>query len=212
MRKVLIIGGTGGLGSQLAELLSHKYEISAIGSKDLDIRNKSACELFFENNQFDVVVNLAGANADGFIHKLTEEQVETLVSVNITGSINVVSACLKNMRKNKFGRIILISSVLAEKTVMGTSIYSSCKAFLDKFVKNISVENIGLGITANTLQLGYFDGGMTYRIPEGNLNSIKESIGLKRFGKIEELSRTVDFIIETEYVTGINIKIDGGIL
>ena len=95
---------------------------------------------------------------------------------------------------------------------MGTSIYSSCKAFLDKLVKNISVENIGLGITANTLQLGYFDGGMTYRIPEGNLNAIKETIGLKRFGEIEELSRTVDFIIETEYVTGINIKIDGGIL
>lgn len=212
MKKVLIIGGTGGLGSQLAKSLTHKYEVRAIGSKDLDIRSKSACESFFESNQFDVVINLAGANSDGFIHKLTEDQVDNLVSVNITGSINVVSACLKSMRKNKFGRIILISSVLAEKNVMGTSIYSSCKAFLDKLVKNISVENIGLGITANTLQLGYFDGGMTYRIPEENLATIKESIGVKRFGEIDELSRAVDFIIQTEYVTGINIKIDGGIL
>jgi NAD(P)-dependent dehydrogenase (short-subunit alcohol dehydrogenase family) len=94
---------------------------------------------------------------------------------------------------------------------MGTSIYSSCKSFLDKFVKNISVENIGLGITANSLQLGYFDGGMTYRIPDDNLSSIINSIGLKRFGKIEELSNTINFIIENEYVTGTNIKIDGGI-
>lgn len=62
---------------------------------------------------------------------------------------------------------------------MGTSIYSGCKSFLDKFVKNISVENIGLGITSNSLQLGYFDEGMTYKIPDNNLASIRKSIGLK---------------------------------
>jgi NAD(P)-dependent dehydrogenase (short-subunit alcohol dehydrogenase family) len=211
MKKMLILGGTGGLGSQLANILSNKYDITAIGSKDLDIRSKKDCEEYFNINKFEIVLNLSGTNYDSFIHKLNDDQVESMIDVNIKGSINIVSACLKQMRQDKYGRIILISSILAQKNVMGTSVYSSCKSFLDKFVKNISVENIGLGITANTLQLGYFDGGMTYKIPNDNLSSIRESIGLKRFGKIEELSNTINFIIENEYVTGTNIKIDGGI-
>jgi NAD(P)-dependent dehydrogenase (short-subunit alcohol dehydrogenase family) len=211
MKKILILGGTGGLGCQLAKLLSNKYDITSIGSKDLDIRSKKDCEEYFSNNKFEILLNLSGSNYDSFIHKLSDEQVENMIDVNIKGSINVVSACLKQMRQDKYGRIILISSILSQKNVMGTSIYSSCKSFLDKFVKNISVENIGLGITANSLQLGYFDGGMTYRIPDDNLSSIINSIGLKRFGKIEELSNTINFIIENEYVTGTNIKIDGGI-
>jgi acetoacetyl-CoA reductase len=211
MKKMLILGGTGGLGSQLVNILSSKYDITSIGSKDLDIRSKKDCEEYFNINKFEIVLNLSGTNYDSFIHKLNDDQVESMIDVNIKGSINIVSACLKQMRQDKYGRIILISSILAQKNVMGTSVYSSCKSFLDKFVKNISVENIGLGITANTLQLGYFDGGMTYKIPNDNLSSIRESIGLKRFGKIEELSNTINFIIENEYVTGTNIKIDGGI-
>ena len=211
MKKILILGGTGGLGSQLVKILSNKYDITSIGSKDLDIRSKKDCEEYFENNKFEILLNLSGVNYDSFIHKLNDNQIESMIDVNIKGSINVVSACLKQMRQDKYGRIILISSILAQKNVMGTSIYSSCKSFLDKFVKNISVENIGLGITANSLQLGYFDGGMTYRIPDDNLSSIRETIGLKRFGKIEELSDTINFIIENEYITGTNIKIDGGI-
>lgn len=211
MKKMLILGGTGGLGSQLLNILSSKYNITSIGSKDLDIRNKNDCENYFKSNKFEILLNLSGSNYDSFIHKLTDEQVESMIDVNIKGSINVVSACLKQMRQNKYGRIILISSILSQKNVMGTSIYSGCKSFLDKFVKNISVENIGLGITSNSLQLGYFDEGMTYKIPDNNLASIRKSIGLKRFGKIKELSNTIEYIIENEYVTGSNIKIDGGI-
>ena len=213
MKNIVIIGGTGGLGIQLEKILSNQYEysITSIGSKDLDVRSKDDCEHFFQNNKFEIVLNLSGFNSDSFIHKLNKDQVENMIDVNIKGSINVVSACLKQMRNDKYGRIILMSSILAEKNVVGTSIYSGCKSFLDKFVKNISIENIGLGITANSLQLGYFDGGMTYKIPDNNLASIKESIGLKRFGKIEELASTIDFLIKNEYITGTNIKIDGGI-
>jgi 3-oxoacyl-[acyl-carrier protein] reductase len=113
------------------------------------------------------------------------------------------------MRKHKYGRIILISSILSEKNVIGTGVYSSCKSFIDKFVKNVSLENIKNGITANTIQLGYFDGGMTYKIPKENIETIKKTIGLERFGSISELVKTIDFLIDNEYVTGINLKIDG---
>jgi NAD(P)-dependent dehydrogenase (short-subunit alcohol dehydrogenase family) len=137
--------------------------------------------------------------------------VENILEVNINGTINLISSVLKNMRENKYGRIILISSVLSEKNVVGTGVYSSCKSFIDRFVKNVSLENIKHGVTANTIQLGYFDGGMTYKIPQEHIESIKKTIGLQRFGKIEELVKTIDYLIDTEYVTGINLKMDGNL-
>jgi NAD(P)-dependent dehydrogenase (short-subunit alcohol dehydrogenase family) len=213
MKKLLIIGGTGGLGSKVAELING-YETTVIGSKDLDISNISDCEKYFNENKFDIVLNFAGVNFDSLIHKLTsenEKDINHLLDVNLKGTINITSSCLKSMRENKYGRIIFISSVLAEKTVIGTGMYASCKAFIDRFIKNISAENIKYGITANTIQLGYFDGGMTYRIPEEYLEPIRKSIGLQRFGKIEELVSTIEYFINTEYTTGINLKIDGNL-
>lgn len=213
MKKMLIIGGTGGLGSKVAKSING-YDITVIGSKDLDIRNAVDCETYFNQNKFDVVVNFAGVNYDSLIHKLTsenEKDVEHLLDVNVKGTINIISSCLKSMRENKYGRIIFISSVLAEKMVIGTGMYSACKSFIDRFIKNVSAENIKYGITANTIQLGYFDGGMTYRIPEEYLEGIKKSIGLQRFGKIEELVSTINYFVDNEYVTGINLKIDGNL-
>jgi 3-oxoacyl-[acyl-carrier protein] reductase len=214
MKKILIIGGTGGLGKQVFELMSNDYEITSVGSKDFDIKNINQCEEFFKNKNFDIILNFAGLNYDTFIHKINSENIEhiqNLLDVNIKGTINIVSTALKNMREQKYGRIILISSVLSEKNVAGTGVYSSCKSFIDKFVKNISLENIKYGVTANTIQLGYFDGGMTYRIPQEYLEPIKKTIGLQRFGRIDELIRTIEFLINNEYATGINLKIDGNL-
>jgi NAD(P)-dependent dehydrogenase (short-subunit alcohol dehydrogenase family) len=214
MKKVLIVGGTGGLGTQVVNLMSNQYDITSIGSQDLDLRNINQCEEFFNNKTYDVVINFAGINYDSLVHKISSKNIDmikNLLDVNLIGTINLVSTVLKNMREQKYGRIILISSVLSEKNIIGTGIYSSCKSFIDKFVKNVSLENIKYGITSNTIQLGYFDGGMTYRIPEKNLEKIQQTIGLNRFGKIEELTNTIKFIIENEYVTGVNIKIDGGL-
>jgi 3-oxoacyl-[acyl-carrier protein] reductase len=214
MKKILIVGGTGGLGKQVFELMSNDYEITSVGSKDFDIKDINQCEEFFKNKNFDIVINFAGVNYDIFIHKINSENIESvqnLLDVNVKGTINIVSTTLKNMRKQKYGRIILISSVLSEKNVVGTGVYSSCKSFIDKFVKNVSLENIKHGITANTIQLGYFDGGMTYRIPQEHLEPIKKTIGLQRFGKIDELVTTINFLINNEYATGINLKIDGNL-
>ena len=214
MKKLLIVGGSGGLGSKLTELLKDFYDVTSISSKELDVRNFNDCQFYFTNNKFDVVLNLAGLNYDTMIHKIdinTIDKINDMIDVNIKGAINLTSSCLKFMRENKFGRIIHISSVLSEKNIIGTSVYSSTKSFLDKFVKNISLENIKYHITANTIQLGYFDGGMTYKIPETIINEIKKDIGLNRFGSIEELFNTIQFIISNEYVTGINLKIDGGL-
>ena len=213
MKKVIIFGATGGLGCEISKKLID-YEVISLGSSDLDITNyKEVCK-FFKTNSFDIVINFAGVNFDKFAHKLTPNDTEIInkqIDVNIKGTINIVSSCLPAMRENNFGRIILISSVLAEKPVVSTSIYSGCKGFLDSFAKTIGLENANKNISCNTIQLGYFDGGMTYKIPEQIRNTILETIPSKRWGSIDELENTIRYFINTPYVNGINLKINGGI-
>jgi short-subunit dehydrogenase len=183
MKKIVIFGATGGLGCEISKKLID-YDVISLGSSDLDITNYEEVCNFFKTNSFDIVINFAGVNFDKFAHKLTPNDTEIInkqIDVNIKGSINIVSSCLPAMRENNFGRIILISSVLAEKPVVSTSIYSGCKGFLDSFAKTIGLENANKNISCNTIQLGYFDGGMTYKIPEQIRNTILETIPSKRW-------------------------------
>jgi NAD(P)-dependent dehydrogenase (short-subunit alcohol dehydrogenase family) len=212
MRKIALFGGSGGLGSALAPFLEKKYNVIKLSSKTLDIRDVDLLKHFFDKNHIDIVINMSGYNFDNFLHKLDgETEIQDMLDINIKGNINILSSCLPSMRDRQYGRIILMSSVLAEKVVLGTSLYSGSKAFIDNLVKTASAENIGKGITCNSLQLGYFDGGMCHRLPEKYIEPIKQSIGLKRWGSIEELYKTLEFLINVEYVTGQNINISGGI-
>tara|TARA_R110000744_G_scaffold23877_3_gene60346 strand:+ start:4045 stop:4686 length:642 start_codon:yes stop_codon:yes gene_type:complete len=213
MKKLALFGGSGGLGTKLTPLLENKYDVIKLSSKDLDVRDIESLNNFFEKNKIDIVINLSGYNFDKLIHKLAgEDEIQTMLDINVKGNVNILSACLPSMRANGYGRIILMSSVLATKTVIGTSLYSGSKAFIDNLVKTASAENISKGITCNSLQLGYFDGGMCHRLPEKFVEPIKNSIGLKRWGSIDELYKTLDFLIEVEYITGQNINISGGLL
>lgn len=212
--KVVVFGGTGGLGSEVSKKLKEKYEVVALSSKDLDISNFEDVQVFFKNNHFDILINLSGLNYDKFTHKIEFDDIEKIdrvIDVNIKGTINVVSSSLSNMRTNNFGRIILISSVLAERPVLSTSIYSGCKGFIDSFTKTVALENASKNITCNSIQLGYFDGGLTHRIPNENLEKIKTTIPNGRFGTISELYDTILFLIDMPYINGISLKINGGI-
>jgi len=213
MKKIVIVGGTGGLGKQLAPKLSD-YEVVALGSSDLDVRNQQRVLKYFKNNPADIVINLSGYNSDCFIHKLgphNQEAVDSQIDINIKGNLHILSACIPSMRENGYGRVIMISSVLAEKPVVSTGVYSGCKGFLDSLAKTVAVENMSKNVTCNTIQLGYFDGGLTYNIPEEFRNQILGTIPAKRWGTIEELENTVRFLINTPYVNGTSVKINGGI-
>lgn len=214
MKKIIVFGGTGGLGSKLIPLLKQKYEVVSIGSKDIDITSFTSVKEFFDSNDYDIVLNMSGKKYDVFLSKITEndqEDIDKMIDVNIKGNINVISACLPKMIQKNYGRIISISSIFSELNVPKNSIYCASKAFVDRFISNANKENIKFGITCNSIQLGYWDGGMAYRVEEKYQEMAKEKIGLKRFGKIEELYNTIDFIIENEYICGTNLKIDGGI-
>lgn len=209
MKNVLILGGTGGLGYAISSQFNNSdFKITKLGSAFADVRSLPHLQQVFTNVNPDIIINFAGVNQDGFIHKL-DSSFSKMIDVNVTGAVNIAAAALPGMRARGYGRLIYISSVLSTKDVLGTAVYSASKAFVDRFVKNISAENISKGITANSIQLGYFDGGMTNRLHDPE--KIKNSIGLKRWGTIEELHQTIEFIISTEYLTGANIQLNGGL-
>ncbi len=215
MKTVALFGASGGLGKQLLPLLQTKYNVIGISSSDIDVTNFKQVNEFFETNDIDIVVNLSGYNFDSFTHKINDEilnQIDKQIDVNIKGTINIVSNCLSKMREQQFGRIILVSSILADHPVISTSIYSGCKGFVDSFTKTVALENANKNINCNSLQLGYFDGGLTYKIPENFRDTIKNNIPAKRWGMISELYNTIVYLIETGYITGQNINISGGII
>ncbi len=214
MKKVIIFGGSGGLGSKVVEILKDTYAVISLSSKDVDVSDYSAVETFFKNNQPEIVINLTGVNFDSFIHKINQSSLDTVnkqIDINIKGTINIISNCLKYMRENNFGRIITISSVLAEKPVVSTGVYAGCKGFIDSFVKTVALENVSKNISCNSIQLGYFDAGLTYKIPETFREQVLNTIPANRWGSIQELINLIEFLINTPYVTGTNIKINGGI-
>jgi len=214
MKKIIVFGGTGGLGSKLIPLLQKKYEVISIGSKDVDITSFTSVKNYFDSNEYDIVLNLSGKKYDAFLSKINEDdqkEIDKMIDVNIKGNINIISTCLPKMIEKKYGRIICISSIFAELNVPKNSIYCASKAFVDRLVSTANKENIKYGITCNTIQLGYWDGGMAYRVEQKYQDMAKEKIGLKRFGNMDELYNTIDFIIENEYICGTNLKIDGGL-
>ena len=214
MKKMVVFGASGGLGMKLVPFLEKKYEVISLTSKIVDVTDFNQVLSFFELNDVDIVLNMSGKKYDVFLNEITEKDfryINDMINVNIIGNINILSACLPNMIKRGGGRIISISSVFANLNVPKNSIYCASKAFLDRLINVANIENIKYGITCNTIQLGYWDGGMCYNIDEKYQEMAKNKIGLKRWGKIEELSNTIDFLIENEYICGTNLRIDGGI-
>jgi NAD(P)-dependent dehydrogenase (short-subunit alcohol dehydrogenase family) len=211
--KCVIFGGSGGLGKLLTRELEEtgKYDVISLSSKDVDITDKEQVQEFFSKNAADIVINMSVFNHDAFAHKVDYDKVEKQIHVNILGTVNIVSCALPHMRNNNFGRIILMSSVLSDNPVVSTGIYAGSKGFSESYSKCVALENVQKGITCNCIQLGYFDGGLTYKIPDNFREHIVNNIPMKRLGTAAELSSTTNYLIENGYITGTSIKINGGI-
>lgn len=210
MKKILLVGGTGGLGNKLTEYLSLDFTCLSVGSKILDVTNEEQVKEFLDVNDYDIIIYLSVKNIDGLIHKQTKETTESQLNVNLFGFLNILRHSTNKLREKGYGRIIYISSVLSKKPIRGTGLYSASKAFCDNLIKTYSLENSKYGITSNSIQLGYFEGGLTDKVPVDILQNVKNTVSLKRLGKVEEMSTLIKTIINTEYINGTNISITGG--
>lgn len=158
-----------------------------------------------------VLLNCAAINYNCYAHKSDLSKWHDVIHVNLLGTFNMIRAILPFMREQNYGRIINFSSVLAQKGVAGTSAYAASKAALWGMSKSIAAESAGKNITINCLNLGYFNLGMIEQVPEELQNELKKSIPSGSFGDPEDIYKAVRFLIESNYVNGSSIDINGGL-
>ena len=181
----------------------------------VDISNYSDVSDWIENIKSKItkltLINCAGNNYNSFAHKADVDNWSKVINVNLIGTFNVIRAVLPIMREQGYGRIINFSSIVAQMGIPGTSAYAASKAGLWGLTKSIAVENAKKGITINNLNLGYFDIGMIKEVPEKFQEIIKEKIPTGNFGNPENIFNAVKFLIETDYINGTSIDINGGL-
>jgi NAD(P)-dependent dehydrogenase (short-subunit alcohol dehydrogenase family) len=211
-KKLLLLGGTRGLGAELKSAFDPaEYEVIAAGSSTCDVSGDYGVEQFFSTYHPDVLIYLSVYNEDSLVHKLSLLGAERQVQTNALGFLRVLRSVLPPMREKKFGKIVFLSSILATHPIRGAAIYSSCKAFGETVIRTVALENAKYGITANALQLGYFNIGLMEKIPPALQKDIVESIPLKRLGEIQEVAQALHFILGNEYLTGSVVKLAGGL-
>jgi NAD(P)-dependent dehydrogenase (short-subunit alcohol dehydrogenase family) len=160
----------------------------------------------------DVLVNNAGVYKDSTVWKMSQETWIEVLNVSLTGTFFCTKSAVPHLRRNGWGRIVNISSVVGETGAFGTSNYAAAKAGIFGFTKTVAKEVARFGITANCMALGYFDTGMFLRLPEAIRDKIIEGIPLGRPGNLAEVTGPLLFLVSdaASYITGEVIRIDGG--
>jgi len=227
---IIIIGASGGIGQYLVQEFSNKHRV--IGTyfsetpSDLaqgaeyyrvDVTHTEEVTNFFNSIgpslSMPVLIYAAGISPNNVISKIVDQDWHDTLAVNLTGAMYASRAILPWMRKLEYGRLIFVSSVLSRIAVAGTLGYSVTKAGLNSMVKVIAIENASKGITSNAIALGYFEIGIISAVPKDFLNyHVIPEIPLKRLGNSSNITAAVNFIIDSDYLTGSVIDLNGGMI
>ena len=185
----------------------------------LDITNRDDVHDCFDwlkskNLLPDILVNNAGITSDQLFIRMKDEEWDNVIETNLTGTFNLSKVFIKNMIKNKFGRIINISSISGLMGNPGQVNYSSSKAALTGFTKSLAKEVGSRNITVNSVAPGYIETDMTSFLEDETRMNIIKNIPLGRIGKVDDVSELVMFLAsdEASYITGQTISVDGGLL
>jgi acetoacetyl-CoA reductase/3-oxoacyl-[acyl-carrier protein] reductase len=226
---IIITGITGGIGNYLynkyynlgEEIIGTYYQNKPEGNEykncfQFDITDNDAVEMFVKKVSSQLknitLINSAGITYDSFAHKANVDDWSNVINVNLKGTFYLMRSVLPFMREQNFGRIINLSSVVAQSGVMGTSAYAASKAGLTGMIKSIALENAKNGITINNINLGYFKVGMINTVSKEMQKKIKSKIALNEFGEPSNIYNTIQYIRETSYLTGSCIDLNGGIV
>jgi acetoacetyl-CoA reductase/3-oxoacyl-[acyl-carrier protein] reductase len=167
-----------------------------------------------ENQLADIVlINCAGISYNSFAHKADIDCWNKVIDVNLKGSFNVIRCLLPIMRKQYYGRIINFSSIVTQLPTPGVSAYATSKAGLVGLTKSLAAENAMKGITVNSINLGYVNLGMGVNdVPESYQIKMKNQIPAGRFCNPDEVYKTIKYLIDTEYINGTSIDVNGGMI
>ena len=196
-------------------------EIAAFGVKAKGYASNAADFAQTENvvnqihNDFgsiDILVNNAGITKDGLMMRMTEQQWDAVISVNLKSAFNFIHACTPIMMRQRSGSIINMSSVVGVHGNAGQCNYAASKAGLIALAKSIGQEIGSRGIRANAIAPGFIQTAMTAQLPEETLKAWVNKIPLRRAGQVEDIANTALYLASdlSAYVTGQVIQVDGG--
>lgn len=190
-----------------AEVLLVQGDVSR--AEDCEKLAAQAKEAF---GRVDVLVNNAGITRDGLLARMTEEDFRAVLDVNLVGPWNMMKAVNRIMMKQRYGRIVNLSSVTGLMGNMGQTNYAAAKAGILGMTKSYAREVASRGITVNAVAPGFIDTDMTEAMPEGAKDKIITEIPMGRTGKPEDVAEAVAFLASEQagYITGEVLRVDGG--
>jgi acetoacetyl-CoA reductase len=231
----MVTGGTRGIGRAIVERLKSDGFKVAAGYAGNEAAANSCCdelgvmivkgnvgdfadckravaEVEAELGPIDVLVNNAGITRDAMLHKMSFEQWNEVIFVNLASIFNMSRHVIEGMRERGYGRIINVSSINGQKGQMGQTNYSAAKAGVIGFSKALAQETANKGITVNTVAPGYIDTEMMSTIPQAVLDRIVGGIPVGRLGKAEEIAACVAFLAreDASFITGATLTVNGG--
>ena len=235
-KNALITGATGGIGLAIVEVLSKKFnlilvarnekKLDEISSKNNSILKCMKCDLSDVNEikvltdkiikdkiNVDILVNNAGINNDSLFLRMNSDKWENVIKTNLTSNFHLTNQISKLMIKQRWGRIINITSVVGHTGNVGQANYSASKAGIIGMSKSIALELAKRNITVNCVSPGFIESNMTDLLSENQKESILKKIPLESIGSPYDVAYCVNFLAseESRYITGETIHVNGGL-
>jgi len=215
---ILVTGSTRGIGKQIADdFESLGGNVMRVGTDDVNFLNFDSTNSFIDSllnlDKIDICVNNAGINRIDYLEDISIEDYDEILRVNLYAPFLVSQAVSKVMKKNKYGRIINVSSIWGTKTKEQRTSYTTSKAGLIGMTKTMSVELAKYNILVNSISPGFTSTELTKSIlSEDEIKQLSEQVPLGRFASVDEISKVVLFLCSdlNTYINGQDIKIDGG--
>ena len=234
-KKILITGATGGIGGALVKKFislggsvvgtgtkSEKLDILKKNNPDVKVHKFNLSEhdkienfitkVISDLGGLDILINNAGVNIDNLSLRMKDDEWKKVIDINLTSTFLLSKYSIKNMLKNKFGRVVNITSIVGHTGNIGQSNYACSKSALSGFSKSTSLEVANRGITCNLIAPGFIKTPMTDKLNENQQKVILDKIPISRFGIPEDISAACIYLAsdEASYVTGTTIHVNGG--
>lgn len=209
--------------ANLADAQVLQKELEALGRRvlliDANVADFNAAAAMVDEavaklGRIDILVNNAGINRDTLLLRMKEEDWDAVLAVDLKGVFNVTKAAVKYMMKQRYGRIISISSVVGVAGNAGQVNYAAAKAGVIGLTKSVAKEVASRNITANAIAPGFIRTPMTAKMPEAAVEAALKTIPLGRMGEAEDIAKAVVFLAseDADYITGQILHVDGGML
>lgn len=201
-------------GGKITEALGGKAKFYRMDVADEEEIKKAVDQIFSDYAKIDILINNAGITNDKLLLRMTKEDWERVIDINLTGTFLVTRAVIKYMIKQRYGRIVNIASIAGIIGNPGQANYSASKAGIIGFTKSCAKELASRSITVNAIAPGFIETSMTAVLPDEVKENYLKAIPMKRFGKVEDVAALALFLSseQASYMTGQVICLDGGLV